>query len=300
MSIQNFEVFFMHVHYFFDPETSTLTYVVYDEHTNDAVIIDPVLDFDQASGRIEDRSVEKVVTFIKEKGLKPHYILETHAHADHLSSSQLLKQIYPQAKVGISSRIKTVQSTFKDVFMMDELKTDGSDFDFLFEDNKEFCAGSLPILPLPTPGHTPACTSFLIGSNLFSGDALFMPDYGTGRCDFPKGSASQLYDSIAALYELPESTNVFVGHDYQPGGRDLLFQTTIGESKKSNIHLKSSTSREEYIAFREGRDKTLKAPKLLFPSLQANIMAGHLPKKQKNGVSYLQLPLKISLKMGSL
>jgi len=289
----------MHVHYFFDPETSTLTYVVYDENTKDAIIIDPVLDFDQASGKVEDRSAERVINFINEKGLKPHYILETHAHADHLSASQLLKQIYPNAKVGITKRIVTVQSTFKDVFMMDELKTDGSDFDILFEDNIEFYAGSLPILPLPTPGHTPACTSFLIGSNLFSGDALFVPDYGTGRCDFPKGSASQLFDSVKSLYELPDNTNVFVGHDYQPGGRDLLFQTTIGESKKFNIHIKSNTTKEEYIVFREARDKSLKAPKLLLPSLQVNIMAGHLPNKQKNGVSYLQLPLKLSLKLGS-
>lgn len=290
----------MKIHHFYDPDTSTLTYVVFDEVSKDAIIIDPVLDFDPPSGKIEDRSAQEVVSFIREHHLIPHFILETHAHADHLSSSQLLKQVFPSAQIGISRRITLVQEVFKGVFNLPEFKADGSDFDFLFDDDKEFKAGKLKILPIPTPGHTPACTSFLIENNLFTGDALFIPDSGTGRCDFPKGSASDLFRSVTRLYQLPDNTNVFVGHDYQPQGRELRFQTTVGENKLNNIQLKSTTTKEEYVAFREARDKTLKAPRLLLPSLQVNIAAGHLPTREDNGKSYLKLPLSPNLKMGKL
>jgi glyoxylase-like metal-dependent hydrolase (beta-lactamase superfamily II) len=274
--------------------------VVFDEVSKAAIIIDPVLDFDPPSGKIEDRSAQEVVSFIKDHDLNPHYILETHAHADHLSSSQLLKQVFPLAKIGISRRITVVQEVFKGVFNLPEFQADGSDFDFLFDDEQEFKAGTLKIFPIPTPGHTPACTSFLIENNLFTGDALFIPDSGTGRCDFPKGSASDLFHSVTRLYQLPDDTNVFVGHDYQPNERELRYQTTIGENKKNNIQLKSTTTKEEYVAFREARDKTLKAPRLLLPSLQVNIAAGHLPGREENGKSYLKLPLTPILKMGKL
>jgi glyoxylase-like metal-dependent hydrolase (beta-lactamase superfamily II) len=290
----------MNVQHFFDTDTSTLTYVVFDELTKDAVVIDPVLDFDPPSGKVEDRSAQLVIQFVKEHHLKIHYILETHAHADHLSSSQLLKQNFPEAKIGISKRIKVVQEVFKGVFNLENFQADGSDFDFLIEDEKEFKAGSISVFPIPTPGHTPACTSFVIGKYVFTGDALFMPDYGTGRCDFPKGSAADLYASVMRLYQLPDDTQVFVGHDYQPNGRALQFQTTIRESKTDNIQLKSTTTQGEYISFREARDKTLNAPRLLLPSLQVNIAAGHLPDREENGVSYLKLPLKPVLKTGKL
>lgn len=290
----------MKVQHFYDKDTSTLTYIVFDENTKDSIIIDPVLDFDPPSGKVEDRSVLELVNFVSLHSLKVHLILETHAHADHLSSSQLLKQYFPQSKVAISERIKIVQAVFKEVFNLADFIADGSDFDLLVQDNVAFQAGSITIHPIPTPGHTPACTSFLIGDNLFTGDALFMPDYGTGRCDFPKGSASELFASVKRLYELPDTTKVFVGHDYQPGNRDLKYQTTIGESKRDNIQLKISTSKEDYVLFRETRDKTLKAPRLLLPSLQVNISAGHLPKKENNEVSYLKLPMKPVLVKGKL
>jgi glyoxylase-like metal-dependent hydrolase (beta-lactamase superfamily II) len=290
----------MKIQYFYDQDTSTLTYVVFDEVSKAAIIIDPVLDFDPPSGKIEDRSAQQVVSFIKEHNLNPLYILETHAHADHLSSSQLLKQVFPSAQIGISRRITVVQEVFKGVFNLPEFQADGSDFDFLFDDEQEFKAGPLKIFPIPTPGHTPACTSFLIENNLFTGDALFIPDSGTGRCDFPKGSASDLFHSVTRLYQLPDDTNVFVGHDYQPNERELRYQTTIGDNKNHNIQLKSTTTKEEYVAFREARDKTLKAPRLLLPSLQVNIAAGHLPGREENGKSYLKLPLTPVLKMGKL
>ncbi len=278
---------------FFDQDTSTMTYLVFDEKTKDSVVIDPVWDFDPPSGKLTNRSFQLLVQAIIENGLKLHYILETHAHADHISSSQLLKSKFPDSKVAISERIKIVQETFKHIFHIDYLKPDGHDFDYLIKDDEIMKAGSLTLRAIPTPGHTPACTSFLIENNLFTGDALFMPDYGTGRCDFPKGSAATLFDSIKKLYSLPQDTVIYVGHDYQPNGRSLAFMTTIGESTHHNIQLKMTTTKDEFVQFRQARDKTLKAPKLLLPSLQVNIAAGHLPPKEDNGESYLKLPLKI-------
>jgi glyoxylase-like metal-dependent hydrolase (beta-lactamase superfamily II) len=278
---------------FFDQETSTMTYLVFDEKTKDSVVIDPVWDFDPPTGKLTNRSFQLLVQAIIENGLKLHYILETHAHADHLSSSQLLKSKFPDSKIAISERIKIVQETFKNIFHIDYLKPDGNDFDYLIKDDEIIKAGSLTLRAIPTPGHTPACTSFLIENCLFTGDALFMPDYGTGRCDFPKGSAATLFESIKKLYSLPQDTVVYVGHDYQPNGRSLAFMTTIGDSMKNNIQLKMTTTKDEFIQFRQARDKTLKAPKLLLPSLQVNIAAGHLPPKEDNGESYLKLPLKI-------
>jgi glyoxylase-like metal-dependent hydrolase (beta-lactamase superfamily II) len=291
----------MKIKHFFDPDTFTLTYVVSDEKTKDGVVIDPVLDIDQASGTVEDRSIQEVIQYIKSEGIKLHAILETHAHADHLSSSQILKQVFPDAKIAIGEKIKAVQEVFKAHFNIDYLKADASQFDILLKDFEERSFGTLKMKAIPTPGHTPACMSYQFGDAVFTGDALFMPDYGTGRCDFPKGSAKDLYHSIAKnLYCLPDSTRIFVGHDYMPNERELQYETTIGESKKSNIQLKATTSENEYIQFREARDKTLKAPRLLLPSIQVNIDAGHLPPREENGKSYLKLPLNPQLKIGKL
>lgn len=273
----------MNVQHFFDKDTFTLTYIVYDHNTKDAVIIDPVLDYDPASGAIENNSLKLILDFIREHKLNPHYCLETHAHADHLSSSQELKDYFPNIKIAISENIQKVQKSFKDVFHFgDDFKTNGSQFDKLIKNHEEFSAGSIKIHAIPTPGHTPACMSFHINNMVFTGDALFVEDSGTGRCDFPDGSAQDLYTSVHEnLYSLPDDTIVFVGHDYQPNGRDLRFETTIGQSKMHNTQLRKETSREEYVTFREARDKTLKAPRLLFASIQVNINAGVLPTELK-------------------
>lgn len=284
----------MKIKHFFDPNTYTLTYVVMDELTKDAVIIDPVLDFNPTSIEISDNSIQEVLDFIASENLKIQGILETHAHADHLSSSQILKRLFPNAILGIGEKIKIVQEVFKEFFNMESLKTNGEQFDHLFKDNEVISFGSLKMKAIPTPGHTPACMSYLFENNLFTGDALFMPDYGTGRCDFPKGSAKELYHSISQnLYSLPDDIIVFVGHDYSPNGREMKFQTTIGESKKTNIQLNTHTSEQDFVNFRQARDKTLSAPKLLLPSIQININAGHLPNKEMNNKSFLKLPLTL-------
>lgn len=291
----------MKIQHFFDPDTFTLTYLVIDEKTKDTVIIDPVLDFDLPSGKIDDHNLQEVLEYIKTNKLNILAILETHAHADHLSSSQVLKQIFPRAVHGIGEKIKIVQEAFKAYFNIDELKTDGSQFDRLFKDFEEMNFGSLKMKAIPTPGHTPACMSYLFGDALFVGDTLFMPDYGTGRCDFPNGSAAALFHSVSKnLYTLSDETNVYVGHDYSPKGREMLFRTTIGESKLKNIQLSAKTDKNEYISFRESRDKKLAAPRLLIPSIQINIDAGHLPALENNGKSYLKLPLNVQLKSGKL
>lgn len=272
---------------FFDPKTYTLTYVVFDKETKDAVIIDPVLDYEMGSGIISDVSINKLVSFTKSANLNVVQILETHVHADHLTSSTELKRIFPEAKVGIGEMVTSVQKTFKEKLSLTQLDDNGSQFDYLFKDGEERSFGSIDIKVISTPGHTPACVSYLIGDMLFSGDALFMPDSGTGRCDFPDGSAKDLYHSVhEKLYNLPDETRVFVGHDYQPEGRDLIFETTIGESKAKNFQLSSSTTKEEFIAFREKRDATLRDPKLLIPSMQVNLDGGALPDSELNGVKY--------------
>ncbi len=279
---------------FFDQATWTMTYVVYDKMSLDAIIIDPVWDYDPAASRLTTASVDEVADFIKEHRLKVHYILETHAHADHVSGSQVLKQMFPEARVGIGTHISKVQEVFKKVFDLDRsFPTDGSQFDILLTEDKVLQAGTLSVKTLFTPGHTPACASYVIGEDVFTGDALFMPDFGTGRCDFPAGSASDLYDSVHnKLYQLPDHYRVFVGHDYLPNGRKLQFQTTIGEEKAKNIQLNAQTTREEFVHFRSTRDRSLAAPRLLLPSVQINIDAGHLPQSAGNGGPYLKIPLK--------
>lgn len=279
---------------FFDKATWTLTYVVYDEHSKDAVILDPVWDYDPAASKMTTQSAEQVVEFVNNNKLNVHYILETHAHADHVSGSQVLKRKLPGTKVGIGAKITEVQKVFKNIFNLgSDFKTDGSQFDLLLEEGKPLKAGTLSIETLYTPGHTPACGSYVIGDAVFTGDALFMPDYGTGRCDFPAGSAEDLYTSVhEKLYKLPDHYRVFVGHDYLPNGRPLAFESTIGEEKAKNIQLKAETARNQFVEFRNTRDKTLAAPRLLLPSVQVNIDAGRLPPPENNGSRYLKIPVR--------
>lgn len=283
----------MKIKEFFDPDTYTLTYVVHKPGNREAIIIDPVLDLDEASGKITDTSVKKVIAYLEEQQLEPVMCLETHAHADHLSGSQILKKRYPKLTVAISERITEVQKIFTKAFNLNGA-TDGSQFDYLFRDNEEKTVAGLKVREIPTPGHTPACSSYLIEDAVFTGDAMFMPDYGVGRCDFPGGSAKSLYQSVTRnLFRLPDSTRVFVGHDYQPNGRKLEFASTIGEQKEKNIQLNATVSEADFVARREARDKTLKAPRLLLPSIQVNIFAGHLPEPENNGTRYLKIPLKV-------
>ncbi len=278
---------------FFDKNTWTMTYVVWDENTRDAIVIDPVMDYNPASSKTSEQSAKIVVEFLHSKQLKLHFILETHAHADHLSGSQIIKRDFPKATIAIGEKITKVQEIFKDLFDLPyDFKTDGSQFDRLLKDGEEFSAGSIKIKTLFTPGHTPACVSYYIDGNVFVGDALFMPDYGTGRCDFPAGSATELYHSVHdRLYNLPENTKVYTGHDYLPNGRPLKFMATIAEEKNENIQLKAQTALDEFVRFRTERDRTLDAPKLLLPSVQVNIDAGHLPEPGKNGKRYLRIPI---------
>ena len=233
-----------------------------------------------------------MAAFLTERGLVLRAVFETHAHADHLTGAQVLKERFG-APVVVGAAITAVQRVFAPVFDL-AILTDGSQFDHLLQDGERYEAGTIRVEALHTPGHTPACMSYRIGDAVFTGDALFMPDYGVGRCDFPAGDAGNLYDSVhGKLYTLPDETRVFVGHDYQPGGREVAWETTIGASKAGNIHISAATTREDFVAFRTARDKTLSAPRLLLPSVQVNIVAGRLPEPHANGRRYLNLPFKI-------
>jgi glyoxylase-like metal-dependent hydrolase (beta-lactamase superfamily II) len=282
----------MVIQHFYDPATFTLTYVVFDEATRDAVVIDPVLDFDPASGRTSTASIEAVEAFLRSSNLRVHVVFETHAHADHLSGSQYLRTRFG-AQVAIGARITEIQEVFKPIFAGD-FATDGSQFDRLLAAGEVVRAGSLAVEVLATPGHTPACVSLKIGDAVFTGDALFLEDYGTGRCDFPKGDANDLYTSVHdVLYALPDETRVFVGHDYQPNGREMRFETTIGVERRTNVQLHAETTRDEFVAFRRKRDAGLAAPRLLYPSVQVNVDAGRLPKPDAAGQRRLQMPLNL-------
>ncbi len=285
----------MQIKPFYDSRTFTMSYVVYDPASRDAVIIDPVLDYDPAASKVWTESVDQLVGFVKGENLNVHFILETHAHADHLSGSQLLKRTFPQAQVAIGERITVVQETFKKVFDLPaDFPTDGRQFDRLFKDGEVIEAGSLKIEVIFTPGHTPACACYRVGDAVFTGDAIFMPDMGTGRCDFPAGSATDLYNSITRkLYSLPDATRLFVGHDYQPGGREVAWETTVGAQKRDNIQLKASTSEVDFVQFRSARDKQLAAPKLLFQSVQVNIDAGKMPQPNAECKRYLKIPINV-------
>lgn len=281
----------MQVQPFFDPRTFTLSYVVFDEVTRDAVAIDPVLDYEPVGSYTHTESIDRLSAFVTSEKLRLHFVLETHAHADHLTGAQLLRRRF-DARVVIGTAIKEVQATFKDVFSLAHVATDGSQFDALVTDGETLQAGSLTIRALATPGHTPACVTYEIGGALFTGDLLFMDDYGTGRCDFPKGSAAQMYASIQKLYAYPDATKVHPGHDYPPASRSWKFETTIGASKANNPQLRNTTSEVEFVAMREARDETLAAPKLLFPSVQVNIDAGRMP-PVTNGKRYLVTPINL-------
>ncbi len=276
---------------FFDERTSTLTHLVYDAVTKDAVVFDPVLDLDEIAWRTYTDSLKNLHEFMSQNALKLHYVLDTHIHADHLSGMQYLKEKY-KAPLVINAAITMVQSTFKEVFNFQEnFDTSGADFDRLVRQGEQLNAGSILIEVLHTPGHTPACTSYKIEDNVFTGDALFMPDIGTGRCDFPQGSARDLYRSVTQkLYTLADETRVFPAHDY-PEGRALQFFTTIGESKRSNVDLPASRSEEDYVAFMLQRDSQLSLPKLIYPSVQVNLTAGQLPEAESNGLHYLKIPI---------
>jgi glyoxylase-like metal-dependent hydrolase (beta-lactamase superfamily II) len=277
---------------FYDAATFTLTYVVYDDASRDAVVIDPVRDYDPASGKVSFAGSENVGAFIVKNNLKLHTVLETHAHADHLSGAPYFKEHFG-AKIAIGANITAVQEVFKGVFDLDEhFKTDGSQFDVLLADNSTHTAGALSYQVLFTPGHTPACATYQFGDVLFTGDALFMPDQGVGRCDFPKGDANALFDSLHRLYAMPDATRVFVGHDYQPDGRPLAYETTIGASKRNNVQLTAETSRAEFVARRQARDASLAPPRLLFPSVQVNIDAGRLPRANAQGARFLKMPVR--------
>lgn len=280
----------------FEPVTGALSYIAWDAESGDAVIVDPILDYDPIASRIGTGALSELTDFIHVHRLRPRYVLETHAHADHLSGSRELQQRLPAAAppTAIGAGIVQVQKAFQAVFNFgEEFATDGRQFDLLLDDEQGLHAGSLNIRTLSVPGHTPACMAYLIGDALFTGDSLFMPDYGVGRCDFPGGSAAMLYDSIQGkLYSLPDHTRVFVGHDYRPGGRELRYESTIGEEKAANVQLNRRTRKQDFIDFRERRDQSLPAPRLMYQSVQFNLNGGQPPAPESNGTSYFKIPLR--------
>lgn len=283
------------VHGIFHKGTSTVTYVVTDPTTMATVILDSVLDYDAASGRTSNEHNDKVVEYCRANSLDVRYILETHVHADHLTGASYLKGRYPDARTGIGSRVTEVQRTFASVFNLSEDDLRSDSWDLLFDDGDEFPLGEMSCRVVHTPGHTPACVCYVMGDAVFTGDTIFMPDFGTARCDFPGGSSADLYDSVTrGLYgTLADDARVFVGHDYQPGGRELQFETTIGEEKNTNRQLNASTSREEFAAWRSERDGALGMPNLIVPALQVNLRGGEMPRPESNGVSYLKIPVNL-------
>lgn len=276
---------------FFDPATFTISYVVYGEGSSACAIIDPVLDYDPKAARISTASAQKIVDFVQQNNLKVEWILETHAHADHLSSAHWLKQ-QVGGKVAIGEHIPLVQAHFARLYNFgDDFLQDGSQFDYLFNDGEKFSIGNLQVEVLFTPGHTPACVSYKVEESVFVGDTLFMPDYGTARTDFPGGDAKALYDSIQKILSLPDDTRLFMCHDYLPGGREPKWETTVAEQRKYNVLVNESVQCDEFVTTRNGKDAGLAAPVLILPSLQVNISAGVLPEPESNDVRYLKIPL---------
>ena len=279
---------------FFDENTNTVSYVVTDPSSRVCAIIDPVLDFDQASGRTSTGSAQRLIEFISDTGLEVDWILETHAHADHLSSAAYL-QSRVGGRTGTGRLITRVQATFKDIFNLgDTFVANGEHFDNLFDDGDMIKLGAAQIRVMHTPGHTPSCVSYVIDDAAFIGDTLFMPDSGTARADFPGGDAATLYKSIQKIFELPVSTRLYLCHDYKAPGRDeYAWETTVGAQRTHNIHINANTTESEFVEFRNQRDATLGMPKLMLPSIQVNIRAGEMPAPEDNGVVYLKTPVNL-------
>ena len=277
---------------FFDEPTFTFSYVVSDPATNKAAIVDSVLNYDPKSGRTSKESADEIIAYVREHGLEVQWIVETHVHADHLSAAPYLKEQLG-GTLAIGSNIKTVQDVFGKVFNAGtEFARDGSQFDHLFEDGEQFAVGSIQARAIHTPGHTPACMTYVIGDAGFVGDTIFMPDFGTARCDFPGGDARTLYRSIQKIFALPDETRLFMCHDYKaPGREEFAHETTVGEEKARNIHVGAGQSEEAFVKMRTERDATLDMPVLILPSVQVNMRAGQLPPKEDNGVSYIKIPL---------
>ena len=276
---------------FFDPATSTITHVVREPGGDHCAIIDPVLDLDPKSGRTATESADAVVAYVRQEKLTVDWILETHAHADHLTAAPYLKETLG-GKTAIGAHITDVQKVFAGIFNTGpDFATDGSQFDHLFADGDTFKIGAMAGRVMHTPGHTPACITYVIGDAAFVGDTLFMPDYGTARCDFPGGDAKTLYASIGKVLAMPPGTRLFMCHDYMPGGRDVAWETTVADEKANNLHVHDGIEEAAFVKMRTERDKTLDMPVLILPSVQVNMRAGHLPPAEANGVSYLKLPV---------
>jgi glyoxylase-like metal-dependent hydrolase (beta-lactamase superfamily II) len=277
---------------FFDEATNTITFVVAEPEGNACAVVDSVLDFDYASGRTDTRSADAVIAFIKDQGLRVEWILETHVHADHLSAAPYIQERIG-GLIGIGERITVVQETFGKVFNEGtRFARDGSQFDRLFKEGDVFMIGQLRGEVLHTPGHTPACLTYVLGDAAFVGDTLFMPDFGTARCDFPGGSATMMFESVQKILSLPDATRIFVAHDYKAPGREVYaWETTVGEQKAKNVHIGGGRSKEDFVTLRQKRDATLAMPRLILPSLQVNMRAGQKPEPEDNGVSYLKVPI---------
>ncbi len=276
---------------FFDEPTNTISYVVQDPVSRACAIIDPVLDIDYAAGRLGTKAADKLIAYVRSNGLEVEWLIETHAHADHLSASPYIQEKLG-GKIGIGEKIKVVQEVFGKIFNEGtEFQRDGSQFDRLFEDADTYTIGSMTARTMATPGHTPACMTHVIGDAAFVGDTLFMPDGGTARADFPGGDARQLYRSIKKVLALPPETRLFMCHDYGPNGRDIRWETTVGEERAHNIHVRDGISEDEFVRMREERDKTLSIPKLMIPSIQVNMRGGHLPEPDASGKRYLKVPV---------
>jgi glyoxylase-like metal-dependent hydrolase (beta-lactamase superfamily II) len=277
---------------FFDPATFTVTYVVRDPATREAAIIDPVLDFDPNSGRTATASADAVIEYVNSHNLKVIWLLETHAHADHFSAAPYLQERLG-GTIAIGEHITAVQAVFGKLFNAGpEFAHDGSQFDVLFKDGDTFSIGALPVTVLHVPGHTPACIAYIVGEAVFVGDTMFMPDYGTARADFPGGNARTLFRSLRRILSLPHETRLFMCHDYLPKGRsDYVWETTVAAEREGNVHAHDGVTEDEFVAMREARDATLDMPRLILPSVQVNMRAGHLPPPDDNGVIYLKLPV---------
>lgn len=278
---------------FFDEDTNTFSYVVKDPESSACAIVDSVMEIDYAAGRLSLTGADKIIDYVKRHKLEVEWLIETHVHADHLSAAPYIQEKVG-GKLGIGAKITVVQETFGKIFNAGtEFARDGSQFDHLFEDGDEYWVGNMRCFAIHTPGHTPACMTHVMGDAAFVGDTLFMPDAGTARADFPGGDARVLYQSIEKLLSLPDGVRLFMCHDYMPGGREVEYETTVGAQKAANIHVHTGTTEDQFVEMREARDATLDMPRLILPSLQVNMRAGHLPDAEDNGTVYLKLPLNV-------